>query len=313
MGDMMIGDSRAMQEVRNKIEIAARCDLPVLIEGETGTGKELVAHRIHALSPRSDHRLVTVDCATIPENLMESELFGHAKGAFTGAVDNYAGRIQEAAAGSLFFDEIGDIPTSVQSKLLRFLDTGEFPRVREPGMRHVDTRVITATSRLLHDGVREGRVRPDFYYRLSAMYIWVPPLRERREDIPALAHYVLRAAGQTNGIVVVEERALRTLMEHDWPGNVRELKNTLLANLTANEGGRIAELTLLPTTGRESVPSGGDSDAARSLRGYLEDKEREYLAQLATRGEIRLAVLADAADISVRTLQRKFKYHNLRY
>jgi transcriptional regulator with PAS, ATPase and Fis domain len=304
----LIGESEAMREVRSQVELAAKTDLPVLIEGETGSGKEIVAHEIHLRSRRAAKPLVIVDCLTIPDTLLESELFGHNKGAFTGATDRREGRLQEADGGTLFFDEIGSVGLPVQAKLLRFLETGQYPRVGEKGMRRVDGRILAATSHLLGEGIGDGRIRKDFYYRLSALYVWVPPLRERKADIPLLVDHFLRGAGIRGGVSRLGPRALRTLLAHDWPGNVRELKNTILANLVRSDGGEIADVRL----GRNPLQASPRTPSQRSLRGFIREQEREFLAQLVEENGDSLGAMAVAADVSVRTLQRKLRYHRLR-
>lgn len=310
----LIGESAAIRTLRERIRVAARGNRTVLIEGETGSGKELVAREIHRQSRRADQRLVIVDCSAIPENLLESELFGHGKGAFTGAVASYGGRIQESHRGTLFFDEIGSISLSVQAKLLRFLETGEFPRVRESGLRRVDARVITATSQYLRDGIGVGQIRKDFYYRLSATCIWVPPLRDRIEDIPLIVADILRKEGA--GTARLHPRAMGKLMAHDWPGNVRELKNTVLASLDEHDGEPILDVSILPSPPCNGSDESAPDDASgqpKSLRSYIETKEREYLSKLVLGGNGKLAQLAATAGVSVRTLQRKLRYHSLHY
>ncbi|WP_153110382.1 nitric oxide reductase transcriptional regulator NorR [Propionivibrio limicola] len=226
----LIGNSRAMSRLRQEIAMVAATDLAVLITGETGTGKELVARTVHALSPRSEQALVQINCAALPESVAESELFGHKKGAFTGATSDRAGKFELAHGGTLFLDEIGELPLSLQAKLLRALQQGEIQRVGADAIIRVDVRLIAATNRdLLHE-VEAGRFRSDLYHRLHVYPIAVPPLREHREDLAVLAGYFLDAARHKLGIerIDLHPLSLAALAAYDWPGNVRELEHLLL-------------------------------------------------------------------------------------
>ncbi|MBL9016950.1 MAG: nitric oxide reductase transcriptional regulator NorR [Myxococcales bacterium] len=239
MGGELLGDSAVMVRLRHEIDMLAASELTTLITGETGVGKELVVHAIHAKSHRRDRTLVHVNCAALPEQLAESELFGHVRGSFTGAVDHRAGKFELADGGTLFLDEIGELPLSIQPKLLRVLQSGEVQRVGSDKALRVDVRVLAATNRDLAEEVRAGRFRSDLFYRLSVYPLRVPPLRDRLEDIPLLSGHFLDIAQERLGIgqlrVSVEVR--RRLREHAWPGNVRELEHLLLrAALRASEG-----------------------------------------------------------------------------
>jgi NtrC-family two-component system response regulator AlgB len=215
--------------------------LTVLIEGESGTGKELLAHMIHRNSGRDGHPFVTVNCSALPETLLESELFGHTKGAFTGAVKDREGRFEAAEGGTVFLDEIGEIPPATQVKLLRFLQSKEFERVGESKGRRVDVRVIAATNRDLEKAVQEGHVREDLFYRLNAVRLKMPPLRERAEDIPLLAEFFLRRSGGGE----LTERAMRALSGYPWKGNVRELENVIERAVILSKGAPV-EIFHLP-------------------------------------------------------------------
>jgi len=232
-GGEILGESPAIQSLRQEILVVAASDLPVLILGETGTGKELVARSLHALSSRSKQPLVQVNCAALPEAIAESELFGHVKGAFTGAVANRAGKFEIADGGTLLLDEVGELPLSIQSKLLRALQSGEIQRVGHDRMLKVDVRVLGATNRDLTRKVKEGRFRPDLFHRLSVFPIHVAPLRDRREDIPLLARHFLDRALVKLGLrnAVFSPAAQRLLQAYDWPGNVRELEHVVLRGL----------------------------------------------------------------------------------
>jgi DNA-binding NtrC family response regulator len=225
----MIGVSRALQEVFKLVGRVARSDAPVLISGESGTGKELVAKAVHEYSPRRQKEMITINCGAIPENLLESELFGHEKGSFTGAIARRAGRFEQADGGTLFLDEIGDMPLSIQVKLLRVLQDGSFSRVGANETLATDVRIVAATHKNLTEEVAAGRFREDLYYRLNVVEIKIPPLRERMEDIPLLAEYFLQRITRKNGMarIHISAEAVATLQDHHWPGNVRELENTI--------------------------------------------------------------------------------------
>lgn len=225
----MIGDSPAMRNVERIIQLAAPRRCTVLINGETGTGKEMTARALHAASPRADLPMVAVNCSAIPENLLETELFGHTKGAFTGAVAARVGRFEQANGSTLFLDEIGDMPLEIQAKLLRVLQEREVQRVGSSETIRVDVRVIAASNQNLVARAREGKFREDLYYRLNVVPISMPPLRDRRGDIPMLAHHFAEKICRGEGLPVkrISREAVDRLLEHSWPGNVRELENTL--------------------------------------------------------------------------------------
>lgn len=225
----IIGQSKAMQDVCHRVRAAAESRANVLIQGESGTGKEVIASAIHYNSEQANQPLVIVNCSALSETLLESELFGHAKGAFTGAIKDRRGRFEEAHGGSIFLDEIGELSQAIQVKLLRVLQEREFERVGESRPRKVDIRVIAATNHDLDELVARGHFRRDLYYRLKVFPITVPPLRHRREDIPLLVSHFIQQQNTVTGknIQGVQHRAMRLLMDHDWPGNVRELENAV--------------------------------------------------------------------------------------
>ncbi|QGU33194.1 nif-specific transcriptional activator NifA [Thermochromatium tepidum] len=243
----IVGRSIGMRRVFEQVRLVAKWNTTVLIRGETGTGKELIASAIHYNSPRARGPYVRLNCAALPENLLESELFGHEKGAFTGAIGTRKGRFEAADSGTLFLDEIGEISPSFQVKLLRVLQEGEFERVGSTRTLKVDVRVIAATHRDLESAVASGQFREDLYYRLNVMPIVLPPLRERSEDIPDLArHLIEQIAKQQGRPLVLHEGAIRRLMQYSWPGNVRELENCLERAAVMSENGSIgAELIQL--------------------------------------------------------------------
>jgi transcriptional regulator with GAF, ATPase, and Fis domain len=222
-----IGDSDRMLEVSRRIRLVAKRTTTVLIQGPTGTGKELVAHAVHRLSPRADRPFIALNCAAIPEALLEAELFGHAKGAFTGAVQRRTGRIEAAQGGTLFLDEIGEMPLALQSKLLRFLESGELQRVGENEPVRVDVRIVAATHQSLARRAQEGSFRADLYYRLAVFCIQTPSLAEHRQDMTALVEHFLKASAGEDWPKQLDQEAVALLAAHPWPGNVRELQHVL--------------------------------------------------------------------------------------
>ncbi len=249
--DKIVGHTPAMRRVFEAVRQVAKWNTTVLLRGESGTGKELIANAIHYNSPRANRAFIKVNCAALPDNLLESELFGHEKGAFTGAVSQRKGRFEQADGGSLFLDEIGETPPRFQAKLLRVLQEGEFERVGGSKTLKVDVRIIAATNRDLEAAVEAGEFREDLYYRLNVMPIVIPPLRERPEDIPDLARFLVgKIAKQQGRPVEVTDSAIRILMRHAWPGNVRELENLLeRAAIMSAEG--VIDRDVITMTGLE--------------------------------------------------------------
>ncbi|MFZ0317887.1 MAG: sigma 54-interacting transcriptional regulator [Candidatus Sulfotelmatobacter sp.] len=225
----IVGSSPELKAVLEDIEIVAPVDSSVLIQGETGTGKELVARAIHALSPRRQYPFVTINCAAIPSGLLESELFGHEKGAFTGAIAQRIGRFELATKGTLFLDEIGDIPIELQPKLLRVLQEQEFERLGSTRTQRVDVRLLAATNADLAQSVVDGKFRSDLYYRLSVFPIIIPPLRERRDDIPSLVRHFANKYARRMGkrVECISAQTMNALLRYAWPGNIRELQNLM--------------------------------------------------------------------------------------
>jgi len=238
--DSIVGHTPVMRHVFDQVRQVAKWNTTVLIRGESGTGKELIANAIHYNSPRSSNTFVKLNCAALPDNLLESELFGHEKGAFTGAVTQRKGRFEQADGGTLFLDEIGEISSAFQAKLLRVLQEGEFERVGGLKTLKVDVRVIAATNRDLESEVEKGEFREDLYYRLNVMPINMPSLRERVEDIPDLSRFLVEKISRSQGRpLTIVDSALRLLMQYDWPGNVRELENCLERAAIMCEEGQI--------------------------------------------------------------------------
>jgi len=225
----MIGASDAMRDVFTKIEKVSNVDIPVLIQGETGTGKELVAQEIHNKSDRSVGPFVVINCGAIPRDLLESELFGHLKGSFTGAIANKIGKFKAADGGTLFLDEIGDMPLELQVKILRVLEEHKVVPVGDTKTQSVDIRVIAATNKPLEDAIAEGSFREDLFYRLNVITIWLPPLRDRGEDVSLIAKYFLNryTAEYDRKLKGFSQRALESISKHQWKGNVRELENRI--------------------------------------------------------------------------------------
>ncbi len=290
MGEF-VGESQALQHVLRQVQLVAPTDAAVLITGESGTGKELVARAIHDRSPRKDRPLIKVNCSAVPDALFESEFFGHVKGAFTGALADRPGRFEMADRGTLFLDEIGEVPLSMQAKLLRVLQEGEFERVGDTRTRRVNVRIIAATNRDLKREVEAGRFRQDLYYRLSVFPVHIPPLRERREDIPKLAlHFIAQSAQRMNRRVPrVTQAVLSQLAAHDWPGNVRELQNVVERAVILSQGSSL-HVHLQPSPSRErGVPSlPTPSMAQLATREELKRQERENIVQALrlTKGKI---------------------------
>ena len=236
----LVGRSRPMRQLFEVLETVSGTASTILVTGETGTGKELVARAIHHNSPRKNHRFVAMNCGAIPENLLEAELFGHVRGAFTGAVATRAGRLEQASGGTLFLDEVGTMSAGLQAKLLRALQEREFERVGDSHSIRVDVRFIAATNSDLEGMVEDGSFRKDLYYRLNVIPIHLPPLRERRDDIPILVKSLLHKLRQqldpTRGNVVFSQEAMRRLMAYDWPGNIRQLENVIERALALTPG-----------------------------------------------------------------------------
>jgi transcriptional regulator with PAS, ATPase and Fis domain len=299
----MVGNASSFLRMLELLERAGPANTPVLLLGESGTGKELAAQALHRLSPRRDRPFVPVDCSGLPETLFESELFGHEKGAFTGASRRKTGLVEVADGGTLFLDEIGDLPLTQQVKLLRLLETGTYRRVGGVETLRSDFRLVAATHRDLQRMVEEGTFRRDLYYRISAFPVRLPPLRERREDLPLLvAHLLERLAPQRS--VRLSAAAMSRLKEHDFPGNVRELRNLLERALLLADGELIEPWHL---TGFADSPSGGRAHTADDEIVPLAELERRYLHRALERLGGDKKALAARLGISERTLYRKLR------
>jgi chemotaxis protein methyltransferase CheR len=283
----IIGESDALKRVRFSIDQVAPTDTTVLILGETGTGKELVARAIHERSPRRDRPLVKVNCPALPSELLESELFGHEKGAFTGAIAQQIGRFELADGATIFLDEIGDLPLRLQPRLLRVLQEGEFERLGSGKTIKADVRVIAATNHNLAEAMHRGRFRHDLYYRLNVYPITLPPLRERRDDIGLLAEAFLRKSSRRLGRVFdpIPEKVLAALRRHEWPGNIRELQNVIERTAVISSGSRLESperwgISVRPFFSTASAEVGRSSQPAPGGGRTLEELERSHILKI---------------------------------
>ena len=312
--DFIVSASRQMEEALNLVGRVSRSSATILILGESGTGKELIARAIHYSSPRADKPFVKVNCAALPENLLESELFGHEKGAFTGAVARRIGRFELADQGSIFLDEIGDLSPSLQMKLLRVLQEKEFERVGSNQTIRSDVRVIAATNRNLEEAIRKGTFREDLYYRLNVVTVSLPPLRERKEDIPLLVEHFLKKYNRENkkNVTSLSKEARDLLMHYDYPGNVRELENIVERAVVLCRGDALTTQDL-PLNLRE-----GQAEAVlerdrgtQSLPDTLEEIERQLIVKALERSGGVQTKAAEELGISERVLRYKMKKYSL--
>ncbi len=310
----IVGNSGPMQRVYELMEKVARTDSTVLILGESGTGKELVARALHFNSRRKDGPFVAINCGALPESLLESELFGHVKGAFTGAAVDKKGLFQVADGGTIFLDEIGSTPLPIQMKLLRVLQDMEIRRVGDVKTIKVDVRVLAATNEPLEKRIEESSFREDLYYRISVIPIELPALRDRRDDIPLLVHHFLERCSEEMGVPQprIEDEALRILTEYSWPGNVRELQNAIerAVALCDNSVVSVHDLPsqILRSMGLDPLaaappPAPGSGD--RSLKAYLRRVERDYIRRILSECDGSKEAAAETLEISLATLYRK--------
>ena len=303
----IIGESKTIQEVLSTVSRVAKSKSTVLIRGESGTGKELVARAIHALSDRKDQRFIPVSCAALPETLLESELFGHEKGAFTGAVKRREGRFELADGGTLFLDEIGDIPRETQVKILRAIEFQEFERLGGKDTLKVDVRIISATNQDLEKKINDGTFREDLYYRLNVISIFIPPLRERKEDLLPLVDHFIKKANQKCGksIKGITTEVKDIILNYDWPGNVRELENGIERGVVLSRTD-VIDKSDLPYFGlfksKETIPS-----ANLSLR----DMEKNHILNTLKMTDWNLSKTADILGIHRNTLRLKMKEYGI--
>ncbi len=308
--EIIIGNDNSMKAVEQLVRKVGPTDTTVLITGESGTGKEVIARAIHRCSGRSDKPFVAVDCGSLVENLFESELFGHVKGSFTGAVETKYGRFELANGGTLFFDEIGNVSLSIQSKLLRVLQEREIIKVGSSQVVKVDVRIIAATNRELMRSVKDGTFREDLFYRLSVVPITMPPLRERKSDIPYLTNYFLEKYNRKRGknLKGISEKAMNALIEYDWPGNVRELENAIerAVVLTENEIIEPSDLMYYGLT----VDSDTESNEHDKVR-RLVDLEKEYIIKALKKFNGHRGNTAESLGIDRKTLRLKMKAYGI--
>jgi two-component system, NtrC family, response regulator HydG len=304
----IVGESQGIKEVLNNIRIVGPSELSVLVLGENGTGKELVAEAIHHLSPRKDKQLVTVNCAVLPADLIESELFGHEKGAFTGAHERRVGKFEQAEGGTLFLDEIGELPPNLQAKFLRVLQSREIEPIGGRNKK-VNVRIIAATNRNLEEEVAAGRFRMDLYYRLNVFCVKIPPLRQRKEDIPLLAahflaHYCRQQRKQINGFA---QSVLHLMTSHQWPGNIRELENFVARSVLITTGPLIITCDLPVMTG--NYLSHGTQGTQSQVKSMAQ-QEKEYIISVLTRSNWKLHGKGGAAELlemNTSTLRSRMK------
>ncbi|MCX7919896.1 MAG: sigma-54 dependent transcriptional regulator [bacterium] len=312
----IIGTSKPMQEVFAKIRKVAPTSTTVLLRGESGTGKELVAQAIHALSPRSQGPFVKATCAALPEGLLESELFGHVKGAFTGAIRDREGRFELANTGTIFLDEIGDIPLSTQVKLLRVLQERQFERVGDTQTITVDVRVIAATNKNLEEALRKKEFREDLYYRLNVVSIYLPPLRERKEDIPALIdHFLTRFSSASESATKKKPKlhptTLSLIMQYHWPGNIRELENAIEHALVMGNGEVILpeDLPIPIQSSQEQLATKADAVLEEGIT--LEEMERRLIQSALLKTQHNQSKAAKLLGITRRTLGYRMKKYKI--
>jgi len=315
----LVGGSAAMREAYALLERAAQVDATVLLLGETGTGKELAARAVHFHSARRERRFVAVNCGALPADLVESELFGHARGAFTGAAAARPGLFEEAEGGTIFLDEVGELPLAAQVKLNRALQEKEIRRVGDNAPIRIDVRVVAATHRDLREEIRAGRFREDLFYRLNVIAVTLPPLREREGDVPLLAAHFLEkhARALRRKVVGVEPEALARLAGYAWPGNVRELENTIERAVAVSTGEMIGLADLPPEVARAApAPTGAAALAAMpykdAVAGARERVSREYLVALMTEFEGNVTRAAERAGVERESLHRLLRKHGLR-
>ncbi len=311
----IVGRSRAMRDLFQTLETVARTASTILVTGETGTGKEVIARAIHHASPRRSHRFVALNCSAIPENLLEAEIFGHVRGAFTGAIGTRQGRLEQAHRGTLFLDEVGTMSMSLQMKLLRVLQEREFERVGDNQTIKVDVRVIAATNADLARMVSEGSFREDLYYRLNVIPVALPPLRDRREDIPLLVQHFLQkfCSEQNRPMMTVSQTAMRLLMTHAWPGNVRQLENAmeravaLSGTRTQIEGSDLPADLNQATDASDLLPGLSLPDEGLDFDSFISKIEHEVIRRALERTGGNKAAAASVLNLKRTTLVEKLK------
>jgi len=309
----IIGNSDRLKAVIDQVKLVAPSRATILIEGESGTGKELIAQAIHQASPRAREPFIAVHCAALSESLLESEIFGHERGAFTGASERRIGRFESANGGTLFLDEISEISSATQVKLLRFLETKSIERVGGQKPIELDVRLVAATNRNLEQMAKEGKFREDLYFRLNVVRFILPPLRDRTDDIPLLLAHYLKAFSEENGspLITLEPGALRTLQNYPWPGNIRELRNFCENVVVTRRGGSLTEYDLdpkyrsMPATGGNGGPGPNGEASAPNRHLSVEENEKRLLREALIKARGNRTQAAELMGISRRTLHRK--------
>ncbi len=309
----MVGRSVALQKIVSEIDLIAPTDAKVLISGETGTGKELVARAIHLKSKRSARPYIKVNCAAIPDTLIESTFFGHVKGSFTGAVGDQQGKFEQADGGTLFLDEIGELPPQAQSKLLRVLESGEIEKIGSREVRSVDVRIIAATNKNLKKMVEEGKFREDLYHRLVVYQIEIPPLRKRPEDIPVLSQHFLRlfAEKYNKPLIGFSSKAMEVLKKQKWPGNVRMLSNVIEKIAIITEHSEIPATDVFRALKLENEEDVTETPIVLSMEKFLQFQEKEYLRKILKLTNGNKAKAARLLEIDRATLWRKLVRHGM--
>jgi DNA-binding NtrC family response regulator len=312
---LLVGASKKMQEVFHLVELVAPSTASVLITGESGTGKELVARTIHDLSPRKSKPFVAINCAAIPETLIESEIFGHEKGAFTGALERRTGCFELAEGGTLLLDEIGEMPIATQAKLLRVLEDRKLRRLGSKVETTVDVRVLAATNKIPEDAVSRGELRNDLFYRLNVFNINMPPLREHKDDVPDLVHFLLKemSAKHNRTARTVSEPVMQIFQQHSWPGNVRELRNTLERAVIVCEGSMVEPRHLPPGFGNVVPrPVITEANAVRvSVGTTVDEAEKQLILKTLESTHNNKTRAAEILGISLKTLHNKLKEYRM--
>jgi DNA-binding NtrC family response regulator len=305
----LVGSSRSMQEVFHLVEQVAPSTASVLITGESGTGKELVARTIHELSPRKNRPFVAINCAAIPETLIESEIFGHEKGAFTGALERRTGCFELAESGTLLLDEIGEMPVGTQAKLLRVLEDRKLRRLGSKTETSVDVRVLAATNKIPEEAVARGQLRNDLYYRLNVFNIHMPPLREHKEDIPSLTQTLTRemSTKHQRAVRAASDAVMQLFDRYSWPGNVRELRNTLERAVIVCEGEIIEPRHLPPAFGTAPAPASSTDGVHLSVGTTVDEAERQLIFKTLESTHNNKTRAAEILGISLKTLHNKLK------
>ena len=308
----MVGQSSAIRRIFNQIDTVAPTEAKVLISGETGTGKELVARAIHLRSQRSGKPYIKVNCAAIPESLIESTFFGHKKGSFTGALQDQKGKFELADGGTIFLDEIGELPPPAQAKLLRVLQDGEIEKIGEQQSRKVDVRIIAATNQNLEARTKEGRFREDLLHRLKVFEIHIPPLRKRLQDIPVLAQYFLQKFSEkyNKRLLGFKEQSLKVLMQQKWPGNIRMLENVIEKTVIFARAAHIYPEEIIHAL-QSDLPADTSISGSLSLKEFLEMQEKNYLIQTLILCEGKKQKVAQTLGLDRATLWRKMQKYGL--